>query len=192
MRGNRSTSYAVLVAALAVTSLAACGSSSDGGPSSSSTGTTSSTTASPAPTSAGQGDLQLRQATSAQTPAAQACTSGPVAPETPTYRCDRDGAGYQLGPAFVTGAMVASAQAQMTASGPVVEVVLNPVGTKALAAATTRMAALGPPGNLLGTMSGGQLYGAPQVQSPVVDGVFVIGGLANMPDAVSLAASIRG
>ncbi len=188
MRGNRTTSYAVIV--LAAATLVACGGSGDGG--STTTSGAASPSASATRTSSGAGDLQLRQATSAQTPAAKPCTAAPVAPETPTYRCDRDGAGFALGPAFVTGAMVVSAEAQQTENGPVVQVTLDAAGTKALADATTRMATLPSPESLLGIMSGGRLYGAPQVQTPVLGGVFVIGGLANMADAVSLAASIRG
>ncbi|HET7902268.1 MAG TPA: hypothetical protein VFL59_13880 [Candidatus Nanopelagicales bacterium] len=190
MKARRSTSYAVLVAVAAV-ALAACGSSSE--PAATSTAPVGPTVeASTTPTASGRGDLQLRQASSAQTPAKGTCSNAPVAPEKPTYRCDPRGAGYQLGPAFVTGAMVVSAVAEVTENGPQVTVVLNAEGTKALAAATTRMAALPSPGNLLGTMSGGFLYAAPQVQTPVLDGVFVIGGLANLADAKSLAASING
>jgi preprotein translocase subunit SecD len=189
MRRTRRTSYAAAVAiALAAATLAACGSSATGG--STPAGEPSATSSSPA--AAGAGDLQLRQASSAQKPPTKACTSAPVAPATPTYRCDRDGTGYQLGPAFVTGAMVASAEAQQAETGPVVQVTLDAAGTQALAEATTRMAPLGPPDGLLGIMSGGRLYGAPLVQTPVLGGVFVIGGLANMADAVSLATAIRG
>jgi len=187
MRGNR-TSYAAAASLLAVALLAGCGSSDSGGGASSPDA--SSTSASPIP--AGKGDLQLRAAITAQRPAKEPCTTAPVSPRTPTYRCDRDGAGYELGPAFVTGAMVQSATAEMTEYGPQVTVTLGPTGTKALAENTTRMSTLGPPEGLLGIMSGGRLYGAPLVQTPVTNGVFVIGGLANMPDAVSLAASIRG
>ncbi len=189
---SRTTSHvssvlpAVLASVLAVATLAACGSS--GGDAGSSSASPSASTS----TAAGTGDLQLRQAITAQRPAKEPCATGPVAPKTPTYRCDRDGAGYELGPAFVTGAMVESATAEVTDNGPQVTVTLDEAGTKALAEATTRMAPLGPPEGLLGIMSGGHLYGAPLVQTPVTNGVFVIGGLANMPDAVSLAASIRG
>jgi preprotein translocase subunit SecD len=191
MRRIRTTPYAVLVATvLATATLAACGSSDSAGPAS--TTPASSASSSPAPTSDGKGDLQLRPVTSAQTPATKPCTAAPVAPETPTYRCDRDGAGYQLGPAFVTGAMVTAAQAQQTETGPVVQVTLDAAGTKALTEATTRMATLPPPRSQLGIMSGGRLYGAPLVQTPVLGGVFVIGGLANMADAVALADTIRG
>lgn len=187
MRGTRTAPYAVIAATvLAVATLAACGSSGGGsGPTS-----PSATSASPIP--AGKGDLQLRQAQSAQKPPKQPCASGPVAPGTPTYRCDRGGTGYELGPAFVTGAMVASAVAEQTENGPQVTVTLDAAGTKALAEATTKMAPLGPPEGLLGIMSGGFLYGAPLVQTPVTNGVFVISGLVSLPDAVSLASQIRG
>jgi preprotein translocase subunit SecD len=192
MRSLRTPSYAVAVAALAVATLGACGTSADGSASGSAASSAASPTATSVPTSSGRGDLQLRQATAAQTPAMEACTSAPVPPREPTYRCDQKGAGYALGPAFVTGAMVESAQAEQTADGPQVDVTLDAAGTKALAAATTRMSSMSSPDNLLGIMSGGHLYGALQVQAPVTDGQFVISGLANMADAVSLAASIRG
>lgn len=189
MRGTRTAPYAVIAATvLAVATLAACG-TADGG-SGSTSPSASPTSASPIP--AGRGDLQLRQAKSAQKPPKQPCASGPVAPGTPTYRCDRAGTGYELGPAFVTGAMVASAVAEQTENGPQVTVTLDAAGTKALAEATTKMAPLGPPEGLLGIMSGGFLYGAPLVQTPVTNGVFVISGLVSLPDAVSLASQIRG
>lgn len=189
MSRSRTVPYAV-VAAMTAAVLAACG-SSGGGPSS--TGPSyGPTEASSAPAASGQGDLQLRRATSAQTPAQGSCSAAPVPPEKPTYRCDKQGAGYQLGPAFVTGAMVVSAAASVTQDGAQVEVTLDAAGTKALAAATTEMSTQPSPQNLLGIMSAGYLYAAAQVKTPVTNGVFVITGLANLADAKSLAASING
>ena len=68
MRGTRTAPYAVIAATvLAVATLAACG-SSDGG-----SGPTSPSATSASPIPAGKGDLQLRQAQSAQKPPKQPC-----------------------------------------------------------------------------------------------------------------------
>ena len=104
----------------------------------------------------------------------------------------RDGEGVLLETPGAMFLRVASAVAEQTENGPQVTVTLDAAGTKALAEATTKMAPLGPPEGLLGIMSGGFLYGAPLVQTPVTNGVFVISGLVSLPDAVSLASQIRG
>jgi hypothetical protein len=186
MRGNRTTSYAVIV--LAAATLVACGGSGDGG--STTTSGAASPSASATRTASGAGDLQLRQAESAQTPAAKPCTAAPVAPETPTYRCDR-GSGLRAR-ARVRDRRHGRRPRRSRPRTGLVQVTLDAAGTKALADATTRMATLLPPEGLLGIMSGGFLYGAPLVQTPVTDGVFVISGLVSLPDAVSLASQIRG
>ena len=185
---RKALSYAVLP--LLGLALTACGASGGGGATSSPSD--SSTSASPSGTSTGHGDLQMRQVESEGLKGSEPCATAPVLPEVPTVRCDAAGAVYHLGPAFVTGAMVVSATAVAGTNGPEVDLTLDSNGGAILAAKTTTMATLGPPKGKLGVMSGGRLYEAPLVMSPVLGGSFVIAGMVNMADAVSLASAING
>jgi preprotein translocase subunit SecD len=152
--------------------------------------------------------LQVRPVESIVVPAmgmydqvAPTCGAGASSPCTDAQLLDptgitvqaSDGTRAVLGVLVIDGSNVASATASDRGDGSwVVNVTLDPEGSKAFATATSDAVDAPPPGNELAIVADGSLVSLPVVQVPIDSGQVVVSGRFTEQQAADLAARLGG
>jgi len=201
LRGVGATVRARVLVAPLVGMVLVAGCSTDSG-SSGSAGSNTPTVAAPAAA------LQMRPVESTVVPAlgtydqvAPTCGTGASSPCTDAQLLDpagitlqaADGTRAVLGALVIDGSNVTSAKAIDRGDGSwVVNVTLDPQGTKAFATATTQAVDAAPPGNELAIVADGALVSLPVVQVPIDSGQVVVSGGFTQQQAEDLAAQLGG
>lgn len=185
----------VVLAAVALTTACASGSSS--------TGRTAAGSGSAAPSSLSGRDigLQLRPVVEAHASSAGECgTAGSPSPSSdaaatsaPVTACSTDGSiVYSLGPAAITGERWQSLTVDDSRPSAAIDAVLDPLGATALTKITADLATNDQPQNQLAFYADGLVLMAPTVTQPIYGGQTVIAGYWTAAEARALVDRLTG